>query len=493
MLGLDVGTTSIKAALYSSDGVQHHAAETPVPIVRPKTGWAEQDMETVWQCARDVLSRVAAAADGATICSLGIAAQGDGLWMLDMHDNPVGNAILWSDTRAGSRIADQAKDGRSVAVARACNTSNWPGASGSIYSWLKDHDRQMSSQSVHIVYCSDWIGYRLTGNLATDKANSTIPFLDLSTKTWSADAFDALGCQEMMGKIQPPSHADSVLGHISADVAGETGLPEDLPVSVGTLDLGAMIVGMAMDQPGQTMMILGTTAVVNILAKSVTGSDTPVGATACHSTEDLVIRILAPTTGAAAFDWFTSLHSQSLGGDSPDQIARKLNALVEHVPPGSNGVTFLPYLNGERAPFVASNARASFHGISATTTKADMGRAVMEGTAMSLRHCFKSEGGLPKEPVQLTGGGARNALWCDIVADCLGVPVEVSELTDHGLWGAACIGAAAAGRGRACALAKRSENRRIHSPNLKTHQHYNALFERYAAISAASVPIWDLS
>jgi len=357
---------------------------------------------------------------------------------------------------------------------------------------MKGHEPERASQGNVVVYCSDWVGYKLTGALATDTSNATIPFMDLATKQWSLDALTALECRDLASRILPPTPADSALGKISKTAARETGLSEGLPVSVGTLDLGAMIVGMGMDQPGQTMMILGTTAVVNILVESVPGSDIPVGATVYHSTEDLLIRVLAPTTGAAAFDWFTSLHSQSLSGDSPNEVARKLNALVKDVPPGSNGVTFLPYLNGERAPFVASNARASFHGLSSITTKAEMGRAVMEGAAMSLRHCFECEGGLPKDPVQLTGGGARNTLWCQIVADCLGVPVEVSELTDHGLWGAACIGAAAAGHGRACALAHRNENRRVNTPDHSAHQQYNRLFARYAAISAASKPIWDL-
>ena len=112
-----------------------------------------------------------------------------------------------------------------------------------------------------------------------------------------------------------------------------------------------------------------------------------------------------------------------------------MNELIDVVPVGSNGVTFLPYLSGERAPFVAPAIRASFHGLSATTTAGDLGRAVMEGTALSLRHCFEEETGLPTEPVQLTGGGSRNASWCQIIADVIGEAVLVSHASDQGLWG----------------------------------------------------------
>lgn len=493
ILGLDVGTTAIKAALYDLEGVQRGHAEAPAEVMRPQTGWAEQDMQAVWQTAAGVLAEIAGKAGGSNILSIGIAAQGDGLWMLDDDNRPIGNAILWNDTRAGPRVSALAEDGSAAAVARACHTANWPGTCGSIFGWLKAHGDPQVGRSAKVVFCSDWIGFKLTGVLATDYANASIPFLDLRTKTLSRAALDALGCSDLERQLSPPVRSSTVLGEMTADAAGQTGLPEGTPVSVGTLDLGAMIVGMGMSSPGQTMMILGTTAVVNILTSQIEPSDAPVGATAFHSTEDVLIRILAPTTGAAAFDWFTSLHPQSLGGESAAAIAERLNALVRDVPPGSNGVTFLPYLNGERAPFVAPQATAAFHGLTARTTKAEMGRAVMEGAAFSLRHCFEAEGGLPTAPVQLTGGGARNALWCDIIADCLGAPVEVSTLTDHGLWGAACIGAAAAGLGRACSLAERNEQRRTHTPDPDAHEHYNRIFRRYRALSAASHSIWEIT
>jgi sugar (pentulose or hexulose) kinase len=220
-------------------------------------------------------------------------------------------------------------------------------------------------------------------------------------------------------------------------------------------------------------------------------ADQPVGATVLHANGQILTRVLAPTTGAAAFDWFCALHPGSLGGDTPGEIADKLNALAVDVPPGANGVLFLPHLNGERAPFVAANARGAFFGLSARSTKADMGRSVMEGAAMSLRHCFEAEyGARPRGTVHLTGGGARNALWCQIIADIMGATIEVSEVTDHGLWGAACLGAAANGAGDACMLAKRKEQTTQYLPDPVAVSVYDAVFERYLVLSEACQKIW---
>jgi sugar (pentulose or hexulose) kinase len=246
-----------------------------------------------------------------------------------------------------------------------------------------------------------------------------------------------------------------------------------------------MIVGMGLDQNDDTMMIMGTTAVVNILKEKVQPTETPLAATVMHSTREMFIRVLAPSTGAAAFDWFASLHPTSLGGDTPSEVAEKLNALVVEVPIGANGVTFLPYLNGERAPFVAPNIRAGFLGMSARTTKAELGRAVMEGTALSLRHCCVSEGGLPSAPVQLTGGGARNPVWSQIIADVIGQDVLVNTASDLGLWGAACIGAAAVTGADPITLSTREETTQRFTSNPENHAAYGEVFDRYQTLSNA--------
>ena len=480
-LGIDVGTTAVKAAAYTSDGRQQAVSEAANTVQHTRGGGREQHMDEVWRTVCVVLSDLAGQCEGQAFEALGIAAQGDGLWCVARDGGPAGPAMLWNDTRTADDLAALEASGATAAIGRGCHTSLWSGTSGMLWRWLRTNRPDVTDRTAHVVSCADWIGFCLTGQMATDYSDATIPFLDIASRDYSKRLISALDCDDIADKLVRPSKADSLLGSIGAGAAAATGLPEGLPVSVGTLDLSAMIVGMGMDQPGQTMMILGTSAVLNILADQVESSDAPVGASVLHPTTGLVVRVLAPMSGAAAFDWFTALHPMSLGGATAGEVAARMNDLMQRVPHGSNGVTFLPYLNGERAPFVAPEIRGSFHGLSATTTTGDMGRAVLEGVALSLRHCFEEEGGLPTEAVRLTGGGARNAAWCQIIADVVGQPVQVSSASDHGLWGAAVLGAAAAGFGNAVTLAGREEALDTFWPMY--HDRYNSVFRRYATIS----------
>ncbi|AMM86001.1 FGGY family carbohydrate kinase [Martelella sp. AD-3] len=484
-IGLDVGTTAIKVAAYTPEGKCVAGAARVNKVSRPAPGHAEQDMEAIWTLTAECLSELSAKCEGASFAALGVCAQGDGLWLMDEAGAPCGNAMLWNDTRASADLETLNGRGATGAVGLGCHTDLWPGTSAMLWRWLRRNRPETALRARAAFTCADWIGYRLTGQIATDFSNASIPLIDFDTRSYGPRQIDLLECNDLGSILARPRHASEQLGRLSAEAGRRTGLPEGLPVSVGTLDLAAMIVGMGLDRPGQTMMILGTTAVVNILTDHVTPTEKPVGASALHPTSEAIIRILAPSTGAAAFDWFTALHPKSLGGESTDEIAGKLNALVENVPPGANGVTFLPYLNGERAPFVSPDIRAQFHGLRADTTKAEMGRAVMEGTAMSLRHCFEAEDGLPPAPVQLTGGGSKNPVWCQIIADVIGQDIVVSPASDQGLWGAACLGAAAAGLGDAIALSRREETAVVYRARPEIHARYSTVYRRYALISSA--------
>ena len=485
-IGLDIGTTAVKAAAYSPDGRLLATASTDSKVIRVADGGTEQDMDAVWRSAAGVLRDLSAQVTPSEIRSIGICAQGDGLWPVQADGRPAGPAMLWNDTRSARDVIELAESGAASVVALGCNTALWPGTSGVLWRWLARNRPDVCDRTDRVFTCADWIAMKMTGVAATDYSNATIPFLDIASRHYGENQIAALECESIAPKLIPPRRAATILGELTGEASAATGLPTGIPVSVGTLDLSAMIVGMGMDRGGQAMMIIGTTAVVNILRDGVKSSTEPVGATVLHPTSQAEIRVLAPTTGAAAFDWFASLHPGSLGGESAAEIATKINRLVADVPPGSNGVTFLPYLNGERAPFVEPDIRASFNGLSAETTKADLGRAVMEGTGFSLLHCVVEEGGLPDGAIQITGGGSRNAVWCQIIADIVGSPIEVSEFSDQGLWGAACIGAAAAGEGSAIALSRRHDSLHTYDPDETNHQTYRDLFERYVTYSQTS-------
>ncbi|MEO9825081.1 MAG: FGGY family carbohydrate kinase [Paracoccaceae bacterium] len=483
-IGLDIGTTAVKAAAFCANGAQVAQARQDVTVERSNDGWSELSMDTVWDAARDCLVNVVAQVDPNAVHSIGVCGQGDGLWMLDRDHRPVRNAILWNDARATAYVQVWTDDGTSDEISRYSRTAIWPGASGAALRWVYDNEREAFEKVAHILCAKDWIVYKLTGNIGTDFSDATIPFMDLETKTYASQVFRALGLPDMTRKLPNPDYSTALAGTLSEDI----GLPE-IPVARGSSDVTAMMTGLGVAEPGDMCLILGTTAVLTYVTEPELFTKPPLAATLHHPFNSNWIRGLAPQSGASAFDWFAALHPNSFGGEDAADIAAKINAAAQDVPPGANGVLFLPFLTGERAPFVAPDAAASFHGMRASTTKADLACAVMEGTALSLLHCLKASGANAPKRVVLTGGGARNALWCQIVADILGVTILANAAEDHGLWGAAQYGAAAAGAMEPLSV-ERDEAFDEFDPNAETRATYTALYETYLKAVEASRAIW---
>lgn len=489
-IGLDAGTTGIKAGAYTADGRCVAQSRAPMQVLRPAPGHSEQSMEAVWQTALTCLKGVVDQIDPSTVKSIGVCGQGDGLWMLGSDKKPLREAILWNDRRADAFVAGWMEDGTSDQLSRYSRTAIWSGTSCSALRWLIDTDPDLLDSVHHIFYCKDWIILQLTGAVCTDYCDATIPFLDLASRRYASEAFSLLGLPDLSNRHPVPSPGSAKAGNLLPAVAEQLGLSEQVSVAVGTLDLASMMVGLGLNHPGDMLFILGTTAVFSYVMSPEPFDGPPLGATAHHPFTDDWLRILAPQSGASAFDWFAALHPKTFGGESAGEIAAKINDAAKDVPPGANGVLFLPFLTGERAPFVAPHASASFVGMTAATTKADLARAVMEGASFSLLHCFRSAALSAPSRVILTGGGARNPLWCQIVADVLGIEIVANAAEDHGLWGAALLGGSAAELMDPFSGADRVEERSVFTPDPSAHAIYRDVFEIYLAAIESSQSIW---
>lgn len=484
LIGIDAGTTTVKAAVFTLAGEQQAVARRPIAVLRQTDGWSETDMDGIWSAVADCLQDVAAQIDVTQLVCIGVCGQGDGLWSLDKDHNPVRNAILWNDARASDYVNGWASDGTNDCVSRYCRTANWPGTAGSALRWVRDHEPENFARIRHVLFAKDWIVWKLTGQLGTDFSDASIPFLDLETRQYAPEVFAELGLPDMTNMLVPCRAAQGTAGLLTADI----GLPK-VPVASGTLDLASMMMGVGLNAPGDMCLILGTTAVLSYVSAPKAFDQPPLGATVHHPLTTDWIRVLAPQTGASAFDWFAALHPNSFGGADAREIATKINDAAKAIPPGANGVLFLPFLTGERAPFVAPDAAGSFNGLRINSTKADLARAVMEGTGYSLRHCLQASGAPAPERVVLTGGGARNSLWCQIVADILGVNIIANASEDHGLWGAAVLGAAAAGLCDPLDAA-RDEDFDSYAPCPDAHATYSRHFQTYLQAIKASHAIW---
>ncbi|MDJ0612205.1 MAG: FGGY-family carbohydrate kinase [Rhizobiaceae bacterium] len=478
-LGIDAGTTAVKAAAYNASGGIQATSTVENETINPASGWSEQSMKEVWQKTLQAIKLVCDQIDASKVKSVGVCAQGDGLWLLDKNHEPVRNAILWNDQRANDLVGTWISDGTSDQLSRFSRTAIWPGTSGAAFRWLKENEPENAARAQYSINCKDWINFKLTGNLTTDFTDATIPFFDLENHCYSSEAFELLGIPELQDVVQPPLQSTQQNGVLCEKVAMETGLLTGTPVAVGCLDVAAMMSGMGLKNTGDVFMILGTTAVVGVVMEPEPFSEPSAGATLMHPYLEKWIRVLAPLSGASALDWFTSIDPVNFNQNDPAAIAQHLNEMAENSDIGANGVIFLPFLNGERAPFVAPNAKASFLGITGSTTQADLARAVMEGVTFSLRHCFESTGQDKPGEIFLTGGGAKNELWCDIIAQIMGAKVIASKNSDHGLWGAAQIGAAASGLVDIEQSKSRNEPSIIYLPEADKTKLYERSYQSY--------------
>ncbi len=488
-LGVDVGTTAVKAALFNSAGALQAVETISTHTDMHVPGWSEQSMDAVWQNTVKTIHDACKKIATGRVASIGVCGQGDGLWMLDAHRQPVRPAILWNDQRANDQVTRWIEDGTSDVASRFCRTAIWAGTSAAAFTWVKDNEPEQANSVEYAMHCKDWINFNLTGNITTDYSDASIPFLDFENRTYAPETFDMLGVKELIGKFPVPAFATSQNGFLLEDVAAAIGVDTGTSVATGCIDVAAMVVGMDLRQTGDMCLILGTTAVLAVLIDPEEFLQPPVGATLVHPFLDKWIRVMAPLSGALALDWFNALETNEADTEGNNFAAR--NALIAKVPAGANGLVFLPFLGGERAPFVAPDATASFLGITQSTTNSDMARAIMEGAAMSLRHCFDSTGVEKPKRLFITGGGARNRLWCDIIASVMDTAIVASDASDHGLWGAAKIGAAAAGLIDLEAFPPRKEEVRIHAPNPDDVATYKRLYALYRHHIDTSEPQWD--
>ncbi|MEP3277106.1 MAG: FGGY-family carbohydrate kinase [Stappiaceae bacterium] len=483
-LGVDVGTTAVKAAVFDTDGTCISVASKETETVSPHTGWSEQDMEAVWDNVRHAVSSAASGCAADKIVSVGVAGQGDGLWAMDASLRPARNAILWNDQRASSIVQHWIQSGVSSELAKICRTVIWPGASAPLYAWLKRHEPDTVENIAHICNAKDWIGFRLTGKLKTDFTDGSIPFLDLNKRQYSEEAFALCGVKDLSGKVLPPRLSSELLGVLTSQAAEDLGLKQGLPVAVGALDVAAMHIGAGLNTVGESLLILGTTAVVSSVLEPSSQPEHPIGATVIHPYGDRWLYVQGPQSGASAVDWLANLHPEIWPGGAQDVVKS-----AEKSPLNSNGIIFLPYLTGERAPFVAPDASGVFIGLRPETSKSDLARAVLEGVAFSLRHCVDEAATVSRKGFVVAGGGARSELWRQILAEVLGSPVRLAA-DDIGIRGAALLGGAALGAGEPPAAQASDDPQPPCLPDADNTKTYDAGYKRFREYVDALMPIW---
>ena len=432
LVGLDVGTTGVKAIALSPEGEVLAVASHGYPLSTPRAGWSEQDPEDWWQASEAALEEVAT---GREVAGLGLSGQMHGLVVLDDAGRVIRPAILWNDQRTAAECAEiEERIGLERLVELTGNRA-LTGFTAPKLLWLRRHEPDAYARVARVLLPKDYVRLRLTGEWAIDASDASgTLLLDVGRRSWSGDVLDALDLPAAW--LPPVLESPNLAGVVDAGntVLGGT------PVAAGAGDQPAAAVGVGADRPGVLSVVLGTSGVV--LAPLPAYAHDPAGRVHafCHAVPGAWQAMGVMLSAAGSLQWF---HERL----APDVPFARLVEEAEAWEPGAGGLLFLPYLAGERTPHADPDARGAFVGLELRHDRGALVRAVLEGVAFGLRDCLDllRSLGVAADRARVSGGGARSRLWLRIVASVLDVPLELTESEEGSALGAALLGGVAGG------------------------------------------------
>ncbi|MFD5860479.1 FGGY family carbohydrate kinase [Streptomyces chartreusis] len=410
-VGIDVGTSMVKAAAFDSTG-RELAIESRSVGLTLHGGVVEQDMEEVYGAVVAVLEEVTARVPEPVELA-GLTGQGDGVWLVDAQGRPVRAAASWMDGRAHELVDRWLADGTFETVFRRTGSAMFPGCPGPLLAWLEGHEPKALDAAAAALYCKDMVFHRLTGaGPTTDVSDASMPFLDPRTRSYDNRVVELLGLTHRRGLLAPVS--DPVA---TAPALGE-GLAAGTRLANGPYDLPACALGAGVTSPGDGLLIVGTCLASLVATTDLDLTGEPAGLYISTDRRGHWLRAMPAMVGTAALDWVLS---------TTGVRHEEVDGLLAETPPGAHGVRVLPYFapSGERAPFVEPRLRAELTGVSLESTRADLVRATCEGIGYAARHCLEAAG--LTGTLAVCGGGTRSPAWMRLLADVLGRPLRVVE------------------------------------------------------------------
>lgn len=419
-ISIDIGTCVIKVVAYGPSAEVLGVCNGPAPVLREHPQYSEYDPDMLWGVICDAV-RQTARDIGQPVDHISVTGQGDGCWLIDDDGRSVGNAILWNDGRGHDIVDRWRSDGTETAVFEETGSATFPGAQSVLLEWLSEHQSSRITAAKYALFSSGWLFYRLTGTAVVEPSDAGLPWLDIRRRTYSHEA-DRVRGLEWTRRLRPPLIASAHAGFaLSSAAAADLGLPSGTPVIHAPFDSPAMAIGAGVVDPGETLVILGTTLIVESVVSNVDTSGEPSGMTLCTGLPDTWIRLFGTLSGTDSVNYMASI----LGYHDAEEYVRSASTS----PPGANGVRILPYFSpaGERAPFIDSSITASVLGLNLDRTRADIARAQVEGLTYAIRHCLDQLHERPRQLV-LCGGGSASRFWCQLIADVTGV--EAARVTE---------------------------------------------------------------
>jgi len=484
VLGVDIGTSVVKAAIVNGEGRELAVQSERVPYLDAAPGHAEIDPEAVWQATVRVIRGVleTSSLHNASIDAVGISGVMGGFWPVGRDRRAVRPAIAWPDERTHSDLAQMASEGIVDQVFALSGSSLIPGNPLMLLRHFDRHAPDILDRTHKVLLAKDYLRMRLTDVVATDPSDLSWFPAEIRKGQVTKEMLDLFGVTHRANLIPEAISAFEMAGRVTPEAALQTGLAEGTPVITGMSDAVSCAAGVGVIEPGASVIILGS-ACVNIAVQDRPDTAPDGLGFTWAMWQGRWARVLPNTSGTISLDWYFKAIRKHLYKNGEIDFHR-VQPLLEASRAGANGLVFLPYVNGSGvlAPFYDPEMRGALAGLSQDLTENDFMRCPFEALAMATRDCFSA---FPRHPdrVVVTGGGAANHYWMQMFADIMGIPVTVMESSQSGAIGTTMMAGLALGQWADLDSAVRDcvRIRQQYEPNTDGHRAYEPVFARYRA------------
>lgn len=478
VLGLDLGTTSIKAVLFEPTGKLIAEAEEMVKTNYPHPGWAEQDPRQVEQAAMNAVNRVVqqANAEEEEIIAAGFSAAMHSLICLNEQVEPISPMIIWADGRS-SKQAEHLMNTNGLDIFQRTGTPIHPMTPFLKLCWMKDTGYKAYKEARYFMSMKEYLIYRWFGKRWIDYSMAAATGLfDVKKLQWDEEALQIAGVkEEQLSEIVPPT---TILSNMDKETATKLGLSTAMPFVIGAADGQLANLGSGAIAPLEANISVGTSGAIRQFVQGAPVNEKMETFTYPFTAETSIIG--GPTNnGGIVLQWlketveFKGTHEEFLAG-------------AENVSIGSEGIIFLPYINGERAPLWNEQAKGNFFGLRVGHRKEHLTRAVLEGIAFNIYQISESlerVAGAPKK-ISVNGGLSKSNLWVQIMADVFGKNIHVSNTHHNAAWGAAWTALVGTGRAKAFEDIRQSlPPEKVVKPNMEKHQKYQEIYSKYEELA----------
>ncbi|MBV9172118.1 MAG: xylulokinase [Chloroflexi bacterium] len=486
VLGIDVGTSGLRAVLLDEHGRTVDEASAMYGLRVPRPGWTEQDPDDWWTAAISALNELwERGHDARSIAAVGLTGQMHSLVLLDAEGNVCAPAILWSDQRTAAECGEIRERIGVDALLQATGNVALPGFTAPKVLWVRRHWPNAYERARHLLLPKDFVRFRLTEVRATDvsDASGTLLF-DVARRRWAAELLRTLQIDQSL--LPPALEGTAYSGSISARAAQLTGLVAATPVIAGGGDNAAAAVGLNAVDPGVLMLSIGTSGVLFAPVREYPSSIDGRLHVFCHALPDRWHLMAVTLSAGGSLRWLRDV----LAPLAPEEGYDWLMQRATEAPSGSDGLVFLPYLTGERTPYADPNARGAFIGLHLGHRLEHLVRAVLEGVAFSQRQGLEliRDAGATPNVIRGAGGGLQSALWRQILADALEVELQTTQAPVGAARGAAVLAGLGVGAYAHADVGIDWASQRAQVPDQERQANLAALWRAYRGLYPALMP-----